>query len=243
VKPASTRYLSLCILFAAIANAAAAGNLPTTAPAGLDATLWERMKLIDRAAGQISDLTADFEQQKSTALLKNPIVSTGAVWARGSEMLWKSRTPEPTILQVDGKQLTLFYPNQKTAEIYPLSGQIAQLTASPVPRLGDLLEHFSFAAASSDDLGAQPDPNQEAFRLTPTDQDIRQHVQKVTVLIDAKAGYILALKMVDTDGETTALRFSNVKINTNFEDSRLRLELPADVKRVHPLENVGPQQP
>ena len=228
----------LCILLASFAHAA---NLPTTAPAGIDAAMWERMKLIDHAAAQIADLTADFQQQKFTPLLKNPMVSSGTVWARGSEMLWNTRAPEPTVMHVDANQITLFYPNQKTVEIYPLSGQLAQLAASPVPRLADLLENFSFTTASAHDLDAESDPDHEAFLLTPTDQTIREHVEHVTVLIDAKARFILAFKMIDTDGETTVLRFSNVKRNTKFDDAHLRLELPADVKTVHPLENVGRQ--
>lgn len=239
MKLAAVSYWLSCILFAAAANAAVPSTLPTTAPSGLDAAMWKRMQLIDHAAAQIADLTADFEQQKQTALLKNPMVSTGTVWARGSEMLWNTRAPEPTIMHVDENQITLYYPEQKTAEIYPVSGPLAQLTASPVPRLADLLQHFSFAATSSSDLGADPEPDQEAFLLTPTDKDISDHVEKVIVLIDTKAGFILAFKMTDSDGETTLLRFSNVKINTHFEDKRLQLQLPADVKTVHPLDNVG----
>jgi outer membrane lipoprotein-sorting protein len=203
--------------------------------------MWERMKLIDRAAARIADLTADFKQEKTTALLKNPMVSTGTVWARGSEMLWNTLAPQPTIMRVDESQITLYYPDQKTAEIYPVSGPLAQLTASPVPRLVDLLQHFSFAAGSSTDLGVDPDPDQQTFLLTPTNKDISDHVENVVVLIDGKAGFILAFKMTDSDGETTLLRFSNVKINTHFDDKRLRLELPPDVKMVHPLENVGRQ--
>jgi outer membrane lipoprotein-sorting protein len=232
VKPAL-----LCIfLFTALANAA---NLPTTAPSGIDSALWERMKSIDHAAAQIGDLTADFEQQKFTTLLKNPMTSTGTVWARGSEMLWNTRVPEPTIMHVDANQITLFYPRQKTAEIYSLDSRLARLAASPVPRLADLLQHFSFAPAH--DLDAPPNPDQQAFLLTPTDKNISEHVENVTVLIDAKAGFILAFKMTDADGETTVLRFSNVKTNTKFDDSHLQLQLPADVKTVHPLENIGRQ--
>jgi outer membrane lipoprotein-sorting protein len=241
VKSATVSYCLSCILFAVVANAATPSPLPPTAPAGVDPAMWERMKLIDHAAAQIADLTADFKQEKQTALLKNPMVSTGSVWARGSEMLWNTRAPQPTIMHVDERQITLYYPDQKTAEIYPVSGPLAQLTASPVPRLADLLQHFSFAAGSSTDLGIDPHPDQEAFLLTPTDKDISDHVENVVVLIDAKAGFILAFKLTDSDGETTLLRFSNVKINTHFDDKSLRLDLPADVKTVHPLESAGPQ--
>jgi outer membrane lipoprotein-sorting protein len=239
VKIVRARYLTFYILVATVARAAAPSDLPTTAPAGLDAGLWERMKLIDQAAARIEDLTADFEQQKFTPLLKNPMTSVGTVWARRSQMLWNTRAPEPTVLHVDESQVMLFYPKQRTVEIYPLSGQLAQLAASPVPRLADLLRHFRFAPASAQDLGVAPDPNHEVFLLTPTDPEIREHLKNVTVLIDAKAGYILEFKSVDADDEITILRFSDVKTNSKFDDARLQLNLPADVKTIRPLATLG----
>jgi outer membrane lipoprotein-sorting protein len=224
-----------------ITNAAAPTTLPTTAPAGIDAPLWERMKGIDHSAGQITDLTADFEQNKVTALLKNPMKSSGQLWARGSEMLWKTVTPEPMTMRVDANGITLYYPKQKTAEVYPLTGDLMGLTTSPVPRLADLLQHFSFASALPHDLDAEPNPNTQAFLLTPTDPKIREHVDHVNVLIDAKLGVLLVMKMTDADDETTTLRFSNIKANTNFGVKLLQLDLPGDVKTVHPLENIGPR--
>ncbi len=59
------------------------------------------------------------------------------------------------------------------------------------------------------------------------------------VLIDAEHGYILAFELVDSDGEKTVIRFSNVKVNTGIAEGALKLELPAGVKTVRPLENLG----
>jgi outer membrane lipoprotein-sorting protein len=75
--------------------------------------------------------------------------------------------------------------------------------------------------------------------MTPIDKELAEHVESVTVLIDAERGFILACQMIDADGERTVIRFSNVKTNTHLDDSRLRLNLPAEVKTVRPLENLG----
>jgi outer membrane lipoprotein-sorting protein len=227
-------------------------TLPAAPPAGIDAALWAKMKAIDQTAGKIEDLTADFEQKKTTPLLKKPLVSTGTVWAKGSAMLWDTRGPNPTVMRVDENQVTLYYPDQKTAEVYPLGKQLGELAASPVPRLAKLLEHFSFAPASPREFGDKEGgkeagnsgadaPDRQAFRLRPTDPAIRDHVDHVLVLIDAKHGFILAFRLVDADNETTDIRFFNVKVNTKFDDAKLRLDLPAGVKTVRPLENLGPK--
>jgi len=220
--------------------AASPATLPSAPPGGIDASLWQRMKSIDAKAEAIEDLTADFEQQKFTPLLKKPLVSKGAVAARGPVMLWDTRSPEPTLMRVDENQLTLYYPNQKTAEVYPLEGQLAAMCSSPVPRLSLLLQHFKFAPAAAKDLGEPEEPGRLALRLTPTDDAIREHVDNVCVLLDTNRGFILVFQLVDSDGERTVIRFSDVKVNTKLDDARLRLTLPAGVKTVHPLEGVEP---
>ncbi len=239
------RYLAAAMLLVAalgtlpIAAENPPAALPATPPAGIDAPLWERMKQIDAKVGQISDLTASFQQKKFTPLLKKPLVSAGSVLAKGSAMLWDTRTPEPTVMRVDAKEVTIYYPKQKTAEVYPLAGQLSAVAASPLPRLAVLLEHFKFTAANPADLGQREDDGVLAFRLAPIDPGIREHVDHVLVAIDANRAFIKTFEMTDSDGERTLIEFSDVKINSGVDDHRLDLRLPAGVKTVRPLENLG----
>lgn len=197
------------------------------------------MVAVDAKAGKIVDLTADFEQQKFTPLLKKPMISSGTVQAKGTAMLWDTRTPEPTIMRVDETEVSLFYPKQKTVEIYPLAGQLSSLAASPLPRLTVLIPHFSFTPGAAKDFGQEERADRLVIHLTPTEATLREHVDSVTVLIDAERGFILAFQLVDSDGEKTVIRFSNVKTNTNLEDAGLKLKLPAEIKTVRPLEHLG----
>lgn len=214
-------------------------TLPAAAPAGIDAVLWGRMIEVDARAGKIADLTAEFEQKKFTPLLKKPMVSSGTVKAKGSAMLWDTRAPEPTMMRVDEKEVRIFYPNQKIVEVYPLEGQLSALAASPLPRLASLIPHFRFAAAKGADLGEEERADRLVVELTPIDKSLREHVDHVTVLIDAERGFILAFQLIDADGERTVIRFTNVKTNGKLDDGKLELKLPEGVKTVRPLENLG----
>jgi outer membrane lipoprotein-sorting protein len=170
------------------------------------------------------------------------MTSSGTVLAKGSAMLWNTTDPSPSIMRVDEKELSLYYPEQKTLEIYALGSEVGSLAASPVPRLAVLLQHFRFAYAPKDEFPEDPTLDSLALRLTPLDQALSQHVQRVTVLIDIQRGFMLACELIDADGEKTLIRFSDVKVNAGVDDARLRLDVPADAKRVHPLEDM-PQSP
>src|SRR4051812_32568629 len=106
--------LCLCILLAG----AAPTSTPTTNP-----VLWNRLVEIDSRAAKLTDLSADFEQQKHTTLLKKPLVSRGKVQIAGSTMRWDTTNPEPTVMLLDEKEARLYYPKQSTLEIYSLGDQ------------------------------------------------------------------------------------------------------------------------
>ncbi|MEA2709082.1 MAG: outer rane lipoprotein carrier protein [Phycisphaerales bacterium] len=216
----------------------AADAPPTSRPAGVDSAVWQRMLDIDARAGKIEDLTADFEQQKFTAMLKKPLVSAGVVAVRGAGMLWQTRKPEPSVLQIDPREVRIYYPAQKTIEVYQVQQKLGQLAASPVPRLSVLREHFSFEPIAIAELGEKDDAKFFAVRMTPIDAELREHVEEVRVLLDAQRGLIVRLEMRDADGDRTHISFANVKTNVGLKDEDLRIAAPADVKITRPLAAV-----
>jgi outer membrane lipoprotein-sorting protein len=233
--------------------AADAPTAPTSRPANVDPAAWQRMLDIDARAGKIEDLTADFEQQKFTAMLKKPLVSSGVVAVRGSSMLWDTRKPEASELQIDQKEVRIYYPAQKTIEVYQIQQKLGQLAASPLPRLAVLREHFTFEPIPVAEMGEKDDAAAAgagtgkffAVRMTPINPELREHVEAVRVLLDAQRGLIIRLEMRDPDGDRTLISFSNVKTNVGLKDGDLRIAAPADVKITRPLaavEGAGSQE-
>jgi outer membrane lipoprotein-sorting protein len=236
--------LLLSVLFLLADDSAAA----TSRPANVDAAAWQRMLAIDARAGEVSDLAADFEQQKFTAMLKKPLVSSGRVYVRGSTMRWDTRKPDPNELLITDREVRIYFPAQKVVEVYQVQEKLGQLAASPLPRLAVLQKHFSFEPIPVADMGGK-DGSEKYFavRMTPTQPELREHIEQVRVLLDVQRGLIARLEMRDMDGDRTLITFSNAQTNVGLKDEQLKLSAPADVKITRPLAAVegggNPQEP
>lgn len=216
------------------------GTSPASAPS--DAALWEKLTKIDARAGKIKTLAARFEQQKFTALLRKPLVSSGRVRVSGSVMRWDTEKPEPLVMRIDPREAQIYYPSQKSLEVYPLDARLGDLAASPLPRLQVLRSRFAFEQVPTSDLDKSVDPARfVALKLTPTDVSLRQYVQQVRVLLDAEHAYIVAAEVTDGDGDRTVLSFRDVHVDTDVGD--LALKVPPDTKVSHPLQGLEGRAP
>jgi outer membrane lipoprotein-sorting protein len=193
---------------------------------------------IDLRAGKIPDLAGRFRQEKHTALLKKPLVSSGRIRMKGAVVRWDTETPEPAVLYSDGREIRMYYPRQSVVEVYPIDRRLSDLAASPLPRLAALREHFKIESLSRDQRPAdeRDDANRVALRLVPSDEFLAQHVDEVRVTLDARSACVVRVEMFDADGDRTLIRFSDVKIATGMKDSDLELVVPAGTKVSRPLD-------
>jgi outer membrane lipoprotein-sorting protein len=196
-----------------------------------DAKLAARLDDIDRRAGRAADLSGRFRQEKHTALLKKPLVSTGRIRMKGPVVRWDTERPEPAVLHSDGREIRLYYPRQSVVEVYPIDRRLADLAASPLPRLAALREHFRIEPG-----GTPRDPaGAIEIRLVPTDKMLAEHVDEVRVTLDVPSACVTKVEMFDADGDTTLIQFTDVKTNTGIRDSDLELTVPAGTKVSRPL--------
>jgi len=221
-------------------GAAGPATGPATAPA--DRALWAKLTDIDARAARVHSLAADFQQQKYTALLRKPLVSSGRVRVKGAVMRWDTQKPEPNVLLIDQHEAKIFYPAQKTIEVYSLDQRLGELASSPLPRLDALKARFSFEQIPVKEMDPASDPNKRiGLRLTPTDPAIREHVKQVRVLLDVESAYILKAEVTDSDGDPTVLTFSQVRLNADVGD--LDLKAPPGTTVSHPLEGLEGSSP
>jgi outer membrane lipoprotein-sorting protein len=206
-----------------------------TRPAGVDEALWRRMVEVNRKSEGVTDLVADFEQQKFTAMLRKPLVSSGRVKVRGPVMRWETAKPEPTVLRIGPGEVRMYYPREKTVEVYAVEEKLGSLAASPLPRLDVLVRHFAFAPLDVKEMGEADDQKHLAVRMTPADPDLGKHVDEVRVLIDAGSGYLNRMEMTDADGDRTVISFTNVRTNVGLGERDVALDVPAGVKVTRPL--------
>ena len=227
-------------VFIAMCMSAKAADQPTSKPA--DAALWQKLTEIDQRAGQIKSLSANFDQQKFTALLRKPLDSAGRVRIIGPVVRWDTSQPEPSVLLIDQGEAKVYYPTQKTLEIYPLDKKLADLAASPLPRLDVLKERFTIDQISVEELDKSAASKPFiALKLTPKDPSLAEHVRQVRVLLDVRRAYIMKAEVTDGDGDRTVLSFKDVQLNADVGD--LSLVVPPGTAVTHPLEGLDGQPP
>ena len=227
-----------CLLI--FACSAAGAEAPDGRPAGVDQKLWNLMVEIDGRGAGITDLSADFTQEKHTPLLKKPLVSTGRILIKGPVSLWTTVAPEPTIMRIDTKEIRLLYPRQKVLEIYRTDERMGALAASPFPRLAVIKEHFTFERVAARSLLQDADESKFlALRMKPTQEELKKHIDEVTVLLEIATGFVQRAQTIDTDGDRMVLTFSKLQTNTGLKDRDLEMEVPAGVSVTRPLESGG----
>jgi outer membrane lipoprotein-sorting protein len=229
--------LKLPMLVVVLLGACIAAD-PTTAPA--DPKFSAKLAEIDQRAGQIKSLSARFDQQKFTALLRKPLVSSGRIRIKGPAVRWDTEHPEPSVLLIDAGEAKIYYPNQKTLEIYPLDQRLADLAASPLPRLNVLEARFALEQIPVEDLEKSlTGKDFLAIRLTPRDAALAGHVKQVRVLLDNRKACIIKAEVTDGDGDRTVLSFKDVQLNGDVGD--LALSVPPGTAVTHPLEGLDGQ--
>jgi outer membrane lipoprotein-sorting protein len=209
---------------------------PAVAAQPADDAFNKRLEAVDAAMGKVTDLRADFEQRRHTALLKKPLVSKGVVLTKGDKVRWDTATPRASSMVISPSEIKLYYPADKLVEVYPVGEGFKDLAGAPLPRLSVLRARFEIAPLGVKELGGdEGDKNLVAVVLTPKSEEMRKHVVSVKVLIDSSKPAATKVVMSDSEGEETEILFSSVKLNSGVKDDELVLKLPEGVRVSKPL--------
>jgi outer membrane lipoprotein-sorting protein len=220
----------------------AAGPVTRPATTPTDPALLGRLSEIDVRAGRIKSLSAKFDQRKFTALLRKPLESSGTIRISGPIVRWDTGKPEASVLLIDQGEARIYYPGQKTLEVYPLDKRLADLAASPLPRLEVLKARFSIEQIPVTDLDKTADSKHFlALRLTPKDPSLAEHVKQVRVLLDVWQACIMKAEVTDGDDDRTVLSFKDVQLNADVGD--LALVVPPGTAVTHPMEGLDGASP
>ena len=199
-----------------------------------------RLDALDKKITAIKDLSAEFEQTKKTVLLKKPLISTGTVKLKGAKTRWETIKPHPTIMTIDASEVRVYYPDQKTVEVYPMQGDLARLGASPLPRMSTIREQFDIAEIKPADIDAKATGDLLAISLTPKTEALKEHVSKIRVLIDAATACARSVEITDPDGDLTTIVFKSIKLDSGISDKDVELLTPPGTTISRPLEGGAP---
>ena len=172
------------------------------------------------------DFKADFIQETTIKSIKKTDMEEGIVFFKNPRnMLWNYTKPKAKKMVINSRKVWLYLPQEKVAYtqdanyIFQSRVLIKFLTG-----LGKLKDDFTIEYAKSIAL----DKN-DNYRLVLTPLEKSASYKTLQITVDKKIFYILQANFDDTFGNSTALRFSNIAINTGIAANIFQFKPPAGV--------------
>lgn len=182
----------------------------------------EVVKRLREVQEKTRDFSADLYQEKKLSLLKEKIISRGRIrFKKPNKVYIEFFHPESSQMVFDGKTLLLYFKEEKLAERYsirsnPIAERYLLFSKDPfqekLARWKILEDRESFLI-----MEILPKVNDPLF-------------VKTRLWISKRDGMIVGMEMVEKNGDTTFLRYSNMRVNTGLIDSDFEIHLPKDVK-------------
>ncbi|MBM4276890.1 MAG: outer membrane lipoprotein carrier protein LolA [Deltaproteobacteria bacterium] len=185
-------------------------------------TVDEVVQRIRESREKIKDFSADLLQEKKISLLKEKAISKGRIrFKKPDRISIEFFHPETSQMVYDGKTFLLYFKEEKMAERYQVQG-------NPVVEKYLLFSKDPFQEKLAQWRIVEDRETVLALEVFPKVKD--PLFVKTRMWISKKDWIITGMEMVEKNGDTTTLRYSNMRVNMGLADSDFEIRLPKDVK-------------
>jgi len=217
----------LLVLAGGIVSAHAEPAESPAAQGGVD-RLQSLLDRVKASQGPIRRLHADFTESKESSLMLQPLHAAGQFYYQAPDKVrWEYDTPEPMTLLIRNDEMVTWYRDLHEARRTTIGRQSQQILKylGMGSSVADLLEYFDVG------LGL-PKQKGDPYRLvlTPRYKRVAKRIQKLSVWIDSQRYLPVRFLYEEPDGDRTEYRFTNLRINQQFDGDPFELHLPDDVK-------------
>ena len=173
---------------------------------------------------------ADFQEERVIRLMKNPVLSSGAVWFQPPNKFRREvKGNSPSVSVSDGRDLWIYYPNFKSAERYPL-GKGSPLDAT-VAAINSALNLENIE--SSFNITATKTENGYQLQLMPRSYAMKRAFQKLDLKINEKFR-VEGTDMLLPNGDRIVTTYSN-QTRAPIPASTFEFKPPARTEVTTPL--------
>jgi len=187
-------------------------------PMGAD----EVVKRLREVQEKTKDFSADLHQEKKLSLMKEKIVSRGRIrFKKPDKVSIEFFHPESSQMVFDGKTVLLYYKEEKLAERY-------SLRSNPMAERYLLFSKDPFQEKLAEWRILE---DRESFLVMEIIPKVKDPLfVKTRLRVSKKDWLVIGMEMIEKNGDTTSIRYSNMKVNTGLTDSDFEIHLPKDVK-------------
>ncbi len=182
----------------------------------------EVVQHLEESREKTKDFSADLLQEKKVSLLKEKVVSRGKIrFKKPDKVFIEFFHPESSQMVYDGKSFILYFKEEKMAERYQVHG-------NPIVEKYLLFSRDPFQEKLAQWKMIEDRESVLVMEVLPKVKDAL--FIKTRLWISKKDWVVVAMEMVERNGDTTLLRYSNMRVNTGLIDSDFEIHLPKDVK-------------
>jgi outer membrane lipoprotein carrier protein len=188
------------------------------APMGVD----EVVKRLKEVQEKTKDFSADLYQEKKLSLLREKIISRGNIrFKKPDKVSIEFFHPETSQMVFDGKTVLLYFKEEKLAERY-------SVRSNPIAERYLLFSKDPFQEKLAEWKIIEDRDSFLVMEIYPKVKD--PLFVKTRLWVSKKSWMVIGMEMIEKNGDTTSIRYSNMKVNTGLKDSDFEIHLPKDVK-------------
>ncbi len=215
----------------------AIGGGPGTAQTAAKWTTAGVLAMMDKSSKDFHSLTADIENVKYTAVVKDTSTETGQIWVRRDQKMRIEITkPEPRTMLRAGNSLYLYNPKLNRVEEYDLGKNGAMV--DQYARLGfgtkseDLRKSYDVTVTGEEELDHK---KTILVELTPKSDQMRAQITKVQMWIDEASWLPIQQKFFEAGGGDYILfHYTNMMKNLKINDSKFKQDWPKNASHEKP---------
>jgi len=196
----------------------------------------EILKRIGALQKDIHSIRSSVTQEKQLSAMKDRIYVEGRMIMAKPDMLrWETVKPHKSITAIDGRTMTVYYPDEKEAQVYTLSENfIARNTMSffTIAMGGDLNEmekRFAVNMFRGD--------NGIIFKLTPLSRIAGRYISSLIINYDEATGLPKGFEITTAKGDRTVTTLAGIQSNYAVDPGMFKIKLPDDVRITNQFES------
>ena len=196
------------------------------------------LNMMDAGARDFRTLTANIENIKYTAVVKDTSTESGQMWFRKKDekMRIDFSRPDPRTILRSGDSLSIYTPKINRVEEYNL-GKNRSLVDQYVllgfgSRSDSVKKSYAVAFVGEEELDGK---KTLLLELVPKSDDIRAQISKIEMWIDESAWLPLQQKFFESgSGDYFIFHYSDIKKNLKIDDARFRADWPKNATKTKP---------
>jgi outer membrane lipoprotein-sorting protein len=195
------------------------------------------LQMMDKSAKDFRTLTADIENVKYTAVVKDTSTETGQIFVRHDQKMRIEFTkPEARTILRTGDSLYLYNPKLNRVEEYDLGKNRAMV--DQYIRLGfgtkseDLKKSYVVTATGEEELDRR---KTVVVELTPKTEQIRSQITRIQMWIDEASWLPIQQKIFESgSGDYILFHYTSMMKNLKINDSKFKQDWPKNASHEKP---------